>query len=1825
MSDTIGLFEKQDVLAPFYEFAMWNAIEVANAETKKHWSVSMCRQIRKQMMSEIIRQMRDAGIKETYANMKVSMLVNAVNHVLDEVAPGHSEYTRENVDADVKDFRAYLKGEMIPNEQVVPLSPYWNLLEGISSVNKAGTEPIFVSKGELDRMGLSLPEFMKHAKGKHPDLRFARVGLRNNFGTLTHVPMLTDDDTNKLTMLAKYMTEKEYNEASNHLKPVIGLKDFMPEKDIQKAIAILDYLQENGYEYSVRPERNGQLEAKITGTSISVRLTDTPENSPYIGRVYDDGAVLRFNTSYTKRDANGKIQPVQYTEATTEDMVNLLRFALGQPLVVEGERVGRAEEKSYNLRVGGQNKTFKRNRSYVTSSGAGNFVYKPFSEYKEQDVNIYRTAPKSATRLKLSSSIPAMTFLQDAVSSARANFKAQLREDEVYQAYREQLYTGIDKSEMLIPESLLDGDITLAEIRQSYWDVLTGKSDLLLKPGVTIDDYNARKESINAGLEDNFDDLVYTSEPEVAIQEHADAVVDKLVGSFTPDENGKRFDMVTVSEFMDSPEDVFNKRDALVSACQELGFTADEMRGDSFSHQLLGNQLVYFDVDSATPMKDKESAFMQRMYNAVKESLESRGCIVDENDILIDANGLVSYKAIQICKKTITDNGDYKREITGTMGQIFEPDAETGVVTTRFASSKNYLSAPGYEAYVIPQKLGENKSMEERTRLRGYAELMEASIRYEVSRTVSTGSVSAMQPTAFNKVYSRVYDSRHDLDYMEHAREENLSQEWVNRVLRMEASRVKYPKSFEEGSTIRAEYEATHGTTGFETNPRNDNFYSVFALTGGRNLGVLGHEVDGYFDPLATGGGTNQGIVRYLTEDVTINPDGSLTKGDVNSRAPLMADGLGMEYSRFDPSDRVQMVMSNLMQASSVTEAVVAQVTLGGCTFEDGVAVSKKWAEEHPVRGADGKMRPFQTGDKVCEGHGNKGVSPYVIDPDMDKYEAEVMGLTEHVKFFKNNPDVDMVMAPFPAVSRFNGGTAREMFDGKKYDLVLNDGSIVECGASTVRMMITHMTVDNKTKLYDSEALAQGRGRKASAQLAWGLDALDATAILTELYGSNHNALVDLREHLIILGLDIDEYGNLLTEYRPQEGENRAVFEPVPLQYTEKGSLSKSAMLREFKEQLQGKGGFMKIPFPLVLRGSGDDAVYTPQDENGNYVLPVLSAYLRSGHELLDGEVSTHTYTNTYLAVYEASLEYRDLQQKLENASASERSAIEAKMNELVSLASAKYATTREDIIARKFEGKHNLFREGLMANKQLSSATAVWTADTNIGVDELAMSSAMMKHLGVKQGDPVMIWRDPVLRGGGIRGFKATLREDLVGVAVNPAVVEAMSGDFDGDSVGVKALKTKEAKREVLEKLSVAGNLLDYAVKDEETGLYELNLHQGLDVQVARYYNPELDAHFKDIKQRINDYERNYKANGSLPEGVESVHEGREAFVKELNGMYKQAFHEATGKAVISYKDMESHLRSVCHACIETGAKGSMGKVRQYMRYLGVSDGKDEGEIDYEHLVDHHEPLVTRQDHINTQIATEVKAFGTGVAGMSSQRGMSALRNYNAYETLELTYVVTQSVLQAKHDPVEAKRKFDILMSTSRAMWQGIALEETVDADGSTRWTPLRENGKIVPLSREKWVEQTTRIYHHKDGLNIHINPELIENISHAMTDEQGYMMNLEKELKEACGSPMDKMAYGGKVSTLESLAKQGANIFDGKYTNYFKPEKVRANTAFQELEHAVDNAKLYKREADKSMLKHHSFIGRDSREGNKETIRASSAVKKMELKPETRDELEF
>ncbi|WP_203616615.1 hypothetical protein, partial [Streptomyces sp. SID13726] len=78
-----------------------------------------------------------------------------------------------------------------------------------------------------------------------------------------------------------------------------------------------------------------------------------------------------------------------------------------------------------------------------------------------------------------------------------------------------------------------------------------------------------------------------------------------------------------------------------------------------------------------------------------------------------------------------------------------------------------------------------------------------------------------------------------------------------------------------------------------------------------------------------------------------------------------------------------------------------------------------------------------------------------------------------------------------------------------------------------MRFVVTHMAVDEKTKIYDDEQVRAGKGRKASSQLAWALQSQDCPAIMREFYGHNSGAESSLREYLLVSGLDMDADGTL--------------------------------------------------------------------------------------------------------------------------------------------------------------------------------------------------------------------------------------------------------------------------------------------------------------------------------------------------------------------------------------------------------------------------------------------------------------------------------------------------------------------------------------------------------------------------------------------------------------------------------------------------------------------------------------------------------------------------
>ena len=91
---------------------------------------------------------------------------------------------------------------------------------------------------------------------------------------------------------------------------------------------------------------------------------------------------------------------------------------------------------------------------------------------------------------------------------------------------------------------------------------------------------------------------------------------------------------------------------------------------------------------------------MKAMYEQVKTTLETTACRVNPEDILIDENGVVKYVAYQTFGKDVGT----ERKIEGTIGQIFEPDAD-GIVETRYNGSENKLFSPGYNALLQDQIL----------------------------------------------------------------------------------------------------------------------------------------------------------------------------------------------------------------------------------------------------------------------------------------------------------------------------------------------------------------------------------------------------------------------------------------------------------------------------------------------------------------------------------------------------------------------------------------------------------------------------------------------------------------------------------------------------------------------------------------------------------------------------------------------------------------------------------------------------------------------------------------------------------------------------------------------------------------------------------------------------------------------------------------------------------------------------------------------------------------------------------------------------------------
>ncbi|MEU9601594.1 hypothetical protein AB0E06_32900 [Streptomyces sp. NPDC048109] len=1752
----------------FYEYVYHKAVEQAREQTGQVIPVSQAKAIRVRV-DEILGQ---RGTALADPRLGVTDCLTAIDQAFAEKVsdyePQFGDHSPQN-ERYQQSQREFTRATGVgapadPKSARLPISPYAPDWSERATVKRAGTALMYLPDETIARVAGGKVETL--ADPRHGNMVLWRIDDEGK--PFEAGRAMTNDDAAGLTALMDKMSQQEYDQVREWV--IDGGRDpqtnrvdrnrFMSRGAVARSAALLEELKAQGVSYEVMRDREpGQIKAKIAQTGMEIRLTDTRQEEYAGARIYDNGTVLRYSTNYRVPGGMAVYSP------SPAEAVQLLRFA-------QGHRVERTDLPGHAAgEMGTTHQERGRGRTVVDVPDSyhvdresmfvvGDYVAPGESGPRPKaKVMLRRDAKNRSLPTFFVDAQPAEAYAKAAVESARENLQAALGvEDLIARAEAELEQTGGQLDAIEPPEYSADSEV--AAIQRSYWDVLTGAHSDLLRPGATEEMYQERLEEIGelqAEEVPEMGNLVYGGTAVEKVRQHAEDVPFELIGTWEAqphDVDGEwvhqRFNPDRVARYMTSPTGQWSNLDNLASALRRCGISPDEMMGSTFQTTRFKDRLVRFNAERSVPIADHESAFMRRLGATVRESIERNAATVSE--ILVDEQGVIRWSGEKLRR-------DGKgTPISGEIGQVFDV-GDYGEITTAFASGENALVVPGYEATITAQTPGEAPtSVEERTRLRGYEQLMHERIQYQIAGDLIAGRSETGEPSSLNAVYSQLYSTKHPIDFIERATTYRLDEstgkikehldEWTAAILQTEARRVRYSNEIKAGSTIYAEYRAQRD----RTDPADDNRFDAWRLTGGRNMTVLTGKdrnnvaaPSGYFDPVMTGGATNQGIVRYLTTQAQVDADGRIVPGDesvAGQRAPLMALP-ELATLRYDPFDRQQMTASTIMQSSEVTApARTALMTFGGWTADDPIVVSKEFAERHRIRGAGGQERDLVVGDKISDLHGNKGVISLIVDRDMPLQDAQEQDVVEEVNWFRANPGLDVVMSPFSLISRRNAGSARELMSGNVSDLRSPNGELRPGALGEMRFVVTHMAVDEKTKIYDDEQVRAGKGRKASSQLAWALQSQDCPAIMREFYGHNSGAESNLREYLLVTGMDMEADGTLRVVGQAEGLDERPErrFIPMPellrTQPRKEGQLpglNTTAMRKSFGGLIGDRGGDMEIPFPLTYP-TGEQ---TETVSASSWKLPVMSSHLRSGQEFEDGSSVTHDYTRSYQDVFVEACRYRYMTEQLDGQglSAEKRAEVRRGMSESVSRAQRAFEAITTDVQNRVLTGKNNIFKTGLMASRLTDSATMVWTADPRLDVDQVALSSVKAEQLGLAEGDHALVWRDPVLRDAGVRYMRVAIDDRLTGAAINPVMDACFDGDFDGDAVAVVKLHSEAAKAEALAKLSVPANLLDTGVVKSD-GSHPLAMQVSLDTQVALSKDAGLAEELESSRSEANRLRLQVLTGAESPEDIKL---GQQIVTEELSALYRQAQRGEFG-AALTFSDREAHLQSVREVCVETGAKGSEKKLADYARNLGDA---------------HATPGITQADQEASMFATAIKAHGTGLGGSFSQRAVRALRGEDLKAVLEVTYPVTQSILQAKHDAAEARHKYEMLQGPGRDLWRGRSIEHV----GPGQWRTAFLDGEPVQATAEEWEKQFIEFYESKEGFGVTVNPDYVARVASALEDPKtGLIRNLEEDPSLA-GTVMDRMAYGGGFEALVQAAKSRESVYDGEKNEQFASSGTR------------------------------------------------------------------
>ncbi|WP_341775915.1 hypothetical protein [Staphylococcus hyicus] len=988
------------------------------------------------------------------------------------------------------------------------------------------------------------------------------------------------------------------------------------------------------------------------------------------------------------------------------------------------------------------------------------------------------------------------------------------------------------------------------------------------------------------------------------------------------------------------------------------------------------------------------------------------------------------------------------------------------------------------------------KSLKDRLRLKGFDQSIKQQLESVVSKQVLQDTNFSLGNTSLNKLYhGDVYGIR--------IAEHNLNNDAIVETYK---NRVKFEDDvlYLSNSELDSSYEGER-----EEDYDGEDYSHRFNI----------RELDGIFDRSLSSDGANLGLVRYLNKDSIVLETGEVVQSQlgVSGHAKVVDD---LPFTEADPGDRSMMAGNQYMKSRNVQKTTVALMTYKGYTFEDGAVISEEFAKEQGaiVNGYDenGEIIPLEVGDKISDMHGNKATVSYVASREDD--------------VFKENPDLHVIMNPHSIPSRMNTGVVHEMLNNGQVVNIKHNGEIV-AEAGQLNVVITDITARNKTKTYENEYDDNGqltkratrKGRSFGVQEAWVANALELNETMKEIYGQNKEPFEKLRAYMNVTGLDIDEDTTILQSNGFNNGSKQ------PSDKFNRIEISHSL-------DMPREGGYMELPVEVKLP-SGIKTKYLnvlpekfrqPQDlfDGDRMYHEYTTAYSRIAQSALVYDEIQKRYKvmlqdklvdleNQDLATIDLSdsdarnnlrrsltndediKEFTSMMTKLDGEQNKAYKRLQGKVNALTSRVIEENLGGRSKLTERLDEYgdshmsrskntnaiKKSIIKKEIMGKQVPNSVTSIVTAEPNTDIYTIKVSPEIYKKLDVKDPNQrVLLWRDPALHDGSMRAFKVEKDENIVGVGINPLVTESFGMDFDGDTVGVYAPKSKEAQKELIEKASIEKNLLDATSK-------EFSGNIGMDFVSSAYKQGYIGDENKPItqgylldKQDIVKDESGHliKPKDQLQKILNDM--AYKGDVESINQLWKDIVtsDKNIASSKVDFHDREAFRSSIMHMA-EIGAKGKpkgiedptvrenmdafekengrpityLERMKNPDKYIAssstVMDYYDRGKemfeakqamnkgnlkagLIYKALYNPYRVTIDKDgkhsykrnvgslgyDQDKTRMAQSGKTDLTGLAGAKSQTLVSLMydKKGGAMAAMEVTEPLTQATLKLKHDP---------------------------------------------------------------------------------------------------------------------------------------------------------------------------------------------------------------